>query len=76
MTRETELQSICKSHGGVAAMAKIFVDDNDAHGISEAELTTLAFTQAQKSAKPSERANSCFARWYAEPEQLEIRKAL
>jgi hypothetical protein len=76
MDRATQLQSIVKQHGGVQAMAKLFVADGKAHGVSEHELTGLAFEEAKKHALPGERHNTAFARWYSEPEQLELRKAI
>src|SRR4051794_7921448 len=74
-SRADQLRDIAKDFG-VHKLAKMLVTQNDAHGITEHELTALAFEEAQKSAKPGERPNSTFARWYGEPEQLELRKAI
>jgi hypothetical protein len=75
MNRADGLRQIAKDFG-VAKLAKMVVMENDAHGISEHELSALAFEEAKKHALPGERPNSTFARWYSEPAQLELRKAI
>ena len=75
MNRTEQLRSIAKDYG-VAKLAKHLVADNDAHGITEAELTSLIFEEAKKHMLPGERPNSAFARFYSAPENLELRKAI
>jgi hypothetical protein len=73
--RTEQLRSIAKDYG-VAKLAKHLVDDNDAHGITEHELTALIDIEAQKTRKSGERPASCFARFYSAPENVELRKAI
>jgi hypothetical protein len=75
MDRAEGLRKIAKDYG-VARLAKMLVMEGSAHGITEHELTGLAFEEAKKHARPGERPNTAFSRWYGEPEQLEFRKAL
>jgi hypothetical protein len=72
--RATELRKIAKDYG-VARIAKMIVMENDAHGISEFELTELASEEFAKQKLPGERPNTTFARLYDAPENLELRKA-
>jgi hypothetical protein len=74
-SRADGLRQIAKDFG-VHRLAKMLVMENDANGISEHELTSLAFEEAKKHALPGERPNSTFARWYSEPDQLPLRKAI
>jgi hypothetical protein len=77
MDRTEQLQSIVKQHGGVHAMAKLFVAANKAFGgVTEAEFTKLIDDEAQKTRMAGERPASAFARYYSAPENLELRKAI
>jgi hypothetical protein len=77
MDRATELQSIVKSHGGIQAMAKLFVAANKSIGnVTEHEFTKLMHDEAQKTRQANERPDQAFARFYSSPESLELRKAI
>ncbi len=54
MDRAEGLRSIAKEFG-VAKVAEMIAMEHDAHGISEHELTSLAFEEAKKQALPGER---------------------
>ena len=75
MNRSDELRDIAKQHG-VDRLCKYLVEDGDAHGISEHELTQLIDIEAQKTRKTGERPEQAFARFYDAPENIELRKAL
>jgi hypothetical protein len=70
------LRKIVKDFGGPLRVAKMIATTGDANGITEHEMTALAFEESKKHALPGERPNSTFARWYSEPDQLELRKAI
>ena len=74
MDRATELRKMAGEYG-VARIAKMIVMENDAHGLSEHELTKMADDEAQKTRQSGERPASAFARFYEAPENLELRKA-
>lgn len=76
MDREQGLRKIVKESGGLLRVAKVIAVTGDANGISEHELSALAFEEAKKHALPGERPNTAFARWYSEPAQLDLRKAI
>ena len=77
MDRATELQDIVKNHGGIQAMAKLFVATGKSlGGVTEPEFTALIDAEAQKDKRPGERPASAFARYYSAPENLELRKAI
>src|ERR1700722_15948341 len=75
MDRAAELRSIAKDFG-VAKLAGMLVTDDNAHGISEQELTGLIDIEAQKLRKAGERPDQAFARYYNAPENVELRKAV
>ena len=75
MDRADGLRDLAKQYG-VARIAKMIVMENDAHGLSEHELTQLASEEFAKRALPGERPNTTFARLYEAPESLELRKAI
>jgi len=75
MDRNAELQAIAKEFG-VARLAKLLVAENNAHSITEHELTKLIDDEAQKTRKAGERPATAFARFYSAPENLELRKAV
>ena len=74
MSRTEGLRSIAKDFS-IAKVAKMIVMENDAHGLTEHELTQLASEEFAKQKLPGERPNSTFARLYNTPENVELRKA-
>jgi hypothetical protein len=77
MDRATELQSIVKSHGGIQAMAKLFVAANKSIGnVTEFEFSKLIDDAAQLTRQAGERPDQAFSRFYSAPESLELRKAI
>jgi hypothetical protein len=76
VNREIELQSIVKQHGGLAAMAKLFVAEGRAVGnVSELEFYKLLSTEAEKQRQPGESSVTAFSRFYSDPANVELRKA-
>lgn len=75
MTRADGLRQIAKDYG-VLRICKMITMDNDAHGLSEHELTELAGEEFAKQALPGERPNTTFSRLFQAPESLELRKAM
>jgi hypothetical protein len=76
MDRATELTNIVKQHGGIAAMAKLFIAKGEPlGGVTEAEFTQLIDAEAQATRKSGERPNQAFARFYNDAANLELRKA-
>ena len=74
--RATELQSICKQHGGIQAMAKLFVATGKSlGGVTEAEFTKLIDDAAQATRQPGERPGSAFNRYFNDAANLDLRKA-
>jgi hypothetical protein len=62
------LQTLTKRYGGIATIAMGMVADNDEYDISEHELTTLMMAEAT-------RKGVSFEKYFAAPENVEIRKA-
>lgn len=57
-------------------MAKLFIAANRAiGGVTEAESTALISEQAMKKRLPDERSDTCFARFYPAPQNVELRRA-
>ena len=75
MDRTEQLRSIAKDFG-IHRLAKCLIDDGEPHGISEFELTKLMNDEAQKSWQQGETTEGAFARYYSDPENLDLRKAL
>ncbi|WP_029084785.1 hypothetical protein [Bradyrhizobium sp. th.b2] len=76
MDRATELQSIVKQHGGLMAMAKLFIANGESlGGVTEAEFTKLIDAEAQATRKTGERPAPAFDRFFNDPTNLELRKA-
>jgi hypothetical protein len=75
MDRTAELRDIAKKYGAVA-LAKVLVDDGEAHGISEHELTD-AITSHAKAAYPDLSPEQAFSKVYtaSTPDGLLLRKA-
>jgi hypothetical protein len=67
MSRIEKLQAIAKQHG-MATVAKGMLTDNDAHGVSEHEFTSLIMEEAK-------RKGQTFEKYFTAPENLDIRKA-
>jgi hypothetical protein len=76
MSRTEELRDIVKTHGPVA-LAKLLVDDGEAHGISEHELTD-AITAHAKAAHPGISPDAAFAKVFtaSTDEGATLRKAV
>src|SRR2546430_8708270 len=66
----TDLRSIAKDFG-VIAVAKLINTDQDAHGITEAELTALATEHATK-LYPSMRPDAAFAKLFSDASSIEL----
>jgi len=72
MDRNLQLQSIAKDFG-ITRLCKSLVADNDAHGISEHELTTMGMDEARKQF-PNDTPAKAFVKYH--DANLEFRKAL
>jgi hypothetical protein len=76
MDRSVLLESIVKAHGGIQAMAKLFLaEGKPLGGVTEAEFTKLIDDEAQKQRQPGERPGSAFNRYFTDPANVELRKA-
>jgi hypothetical protein len=74
--RAIQLQNIVKSHGGIQAMAKLFVaTGKPLGGVTEAEFYSLMNAEAQATRKAGERPATAFDRFYSDPANVDIRKA-
>jgi hypothetical protein len=75
MSRTEELQALSKRVGGVTAMAKVFVEDQDSHGVSQDEFVSLI---GEYDRQPGESTAKCFTRHYTAQtaDGLALRKAV
>jgi hypothetical protein len=73
-TRQEDLRSIAKNHGPIK-LAKMLVEDGNAHGITEGELTEMI---GEHDRQPGETTAKCFARHFtAQTEDgMMLRKAI
>jgi hypothetical protein len=72
MNRTDQLKSIVKDFG-LTRLCKRFIDDNDAHSISEIELHDMAMDEARKQF-PNDRPDKAFTKHFNG--NIELRKAL
>jgi hypothetical protein len=75
MDRTEQLRSIAKDFG-VHRLAKLLIDDDNAHGISEFEFHKLMNDEAQKTKRDGETPDQAFARFYSDDANIDLRKAI